>query len=51
MGKNAVGPLKVLCHSIGEYQGQKAGMGCLVSRGRWKWIGIFGVETRLVDNI
>jgi hypothetical protein len=30
----ALGPVKVLCPSIGECQGQEAGMGELVSRGR-----------------
>jgi hypothetical protein len=33
MGEEALGPVKVLCPSIGECQGQEAGG--LVSRGRW----------------
>jgi hypothetical protein len=35
MGGEALGPVKVLCPSIGECQGQKAGVGGL-SRGRGK---------------
>jgi hypothetical protein len=34
MGGQALGPVKVLCPSIGECQGQEAGVGGLVSRGR-----------------
>jgi hypothetical protein len=34
MGGEAFGPVKVLCPSIGECQGQEAGVGGLVSRGR-----------------
>ena len=34
MGGEAVGPVKVLCHSIGECQGQEVGMGGLRSRER-----------------
>jgi hypothetical protein len=30
----ALGPVKVLCPSVGECQGQEAGMGGLVSRGK-----------------
>jgi hypothetical protein len=33
MGGEALGPVKVLCLSIGECQGQEAGMGGLVSMG------------------
>ena len=33
MGGEALGPVKVLCPSIGECQGQEAGVGGLVSRG------------------
>jgi hypothetical protein len=32
MGGEALGPVKVLCPSIGECQGQKAEMGGLVNR-------------------
>jgi hypothetical protein len=34
MGEEALGPVKVLCPSIGECQGQEAGVGGLVSIGR-----------------
>jgi hypothetical protein len=34
MGEEALGPVKVICPSIGECQGQEAGVGGLVSRGR-----------------
>ena len=33
-GGEALGPVKVLCPSIGEWQGQEAGVGGLVSRDR-----------------
>jgi hypothetical protein len=33
MGGEALGPVKVLCPSIGECQGQKAGVGGSGSRG------------------
>jgi hypothetical protein len=33
MGGEAVDPVKVLCPSAGDCQGQKAGVGGLVSRG------------------
>jgi hypothetical protein len=34
MGGEALGPVKVLCPSVGKCQGQEAGVGVLVSRGR-----------------
>jgi hypothetical protein len=34
MGGQALGPLKALCPSVGECQGQESGVGGLVSRGR-----------------
>jgi hypothetical protein len=34
MGEEAFGPVKVICPSIGEFQGQEAGAGGLGSRGR-----------------
>jgi hypothetical protein len=34
MGGDALGPVKALCPSVGEYQGQEAGVGGLVSRMR-----------------
>jgi hypothetical protein len=51
MGGEALGPVKVLCPSIGDYQSQEAGVGGLVSRGRGEGIGGFGGETRKGDNI
>jgi hypothetical protein len=33
MGGESLGPMKALCHSVGECQGQEAGVGGLVSRG------------------
>jgi hypothetical protein len=50
MGGEALGPLKVLCPSIGEYQGQEAGVGGLGNRGR-EGIGDFQRGTRKEDNI
>jgi hypothetical protein len=44
-------PVKVLCPSIGECQGQEAGVGRLVSRGRGERIGDFRGETRKGNNI
>jgi hypothetical protein len=41
MGGEALSPVKVLCPSIGECQGQEAGVGGLVSRGRGLGIGGF----------
>jgi hypothetical protein len=40
-GEN-LGPVKVLCPSIGECQGQEALLGGLGSRGREEGIGDFG---------
>jgi hypothetical protein len=34
MGGDALGPVKVLCPSIGEFQGQEVGVGGLGSRRR-----------------
>ena len=49
----ALGPVKALCPSVGECQGQEAGVGGLVSRGRGKGKGegVFRGETRKWDNI
>jgi hypothetical protein len=33
MGGEALGPVKALCPSVGEYQGPQLGVGGLVSRG------------------
>jgi hypothetical protein len=41
MGGEALGLVKILCPSIGECQGQEAGVGGLVSRGRREGIGNF----------
>ena len=41
MGGEAFGPVKALSPSVGECQGQEAGMGKLVSRGRGEGIGNF----------
>ena len=51
MGGEALAPVKPLCPSIGERQGQEVGVGRLVSRGRGEGIGVFGEETREEDNI
>jgi hypothetical protein len=39
MGGKALGPVKALCPSVGECQGQKTGLCGLVSRGRGQGIG------------
>jgi hypothetical protein len=41
MGGEALGPVKVLCPTIGECLGQEAGVGGLGSRGRVERIGDF----------
>jgi hypothetical protein len=41
MGGEALGPVKVLCPSIGECQVKEVGVGGLVSRGRGEGIGDF----------
>jgi hypothetical protein len=41
MGEEALNPVKVLRPSIGEYQGQEAGVGELVSMGGGEEIGGF----------
>jgi hypothetical protein len=41
MGGEALGPVKALCPSIGEFQGQEVGVGGLVTRGRGEGIGSF----------
>jgi hypothetical protein len=51
MGGEDLGLIKVLCPSVGVCQGQKTGVGGLVSRGRGKGIGGFRGETRKGDNI
>ena len=53
MGGDALGPVKVLRPSVGECQGQEAGVGVLVSRGKGERIrgGGFRRETRRRYNI
>ena len=46
MEGEALGPVKVLCPSIGECLGQEAGVGRLGNRRRGERIGIFGGDTR-----
>jgi hypothetical protein len=41
MGGEALGPVNVLCPSIGECQDQEAEVGGLVSRGKMEGIGDF----------
>jgi hypothetical protein len=41
MGEEDLGLVKVLCPSIGECQGQEAGVGGLASRGKGEEIGNF----------
>ena len=41
MGGEALGPVKALCPSVGEFQDRETGVGGLVSRGRGKGIGSF----------
>jgi hypothetical protein len=36
MGGEVLGTVKVVCPSVGEWQGQEVGMGVLGSRGRGK---------------
>jgi hypothetical protein len=52
MGGEVLGPVKVLCPSIGECQGQESGVGGLGSRGSGEGIGDFWrEESRKGDNI
>ena len=49
MGGEALGPVKALCPSVGEGQGQEAGVDELVSRGRGEGMGVFrdgGIQER-----
>jgi hypothetical protein len=41
MRGEALGPVKALCSSVGECQGQEAGVDRLLSRGRREGIGNF----------
>jgi hypothetical protein len=51
MGGEVLGPVKFLCPSIGECQGQETGMGGLMSRGRGRGQGVFRGETKKGANI
>ena len=53
MGREVLGPVRALCPSVGDFQGQEVGVSGLVSRGRWEGIERvgFGGETRKGDNI
>jgi hypothetical protein len=46
MGGEALSPMKALCPSVGECQGQEAGVGGLVSRSRAEGIGGGGSEEK-----
>jgi hypothetical protein len=50
MGGEALGPVKVLCPSIGEGLDQEAGVGGKQRERGEDW-GFFGGETRKGDNI
>ena len=41
MGEKALSPVKAVCPSVWECQGQEVGVGALESRGRGKEIGDF----------
>jgi hypothetical protein len=51
MGRETLGPVKDLCPSAGECQGQDAGRSGLGSRGSGEGMGAFREETRKGDNI
>jgi hypothetical protein len=52
MGGEAIVPMKALCSSVGESQGQEAGVVGLESKGWWRGgEGVFGGEIRKGDNI
>jgi hypothetical protein len=51
MGGEALGLVMVLCPSVGECQGQEAGVDGLMSRGRGEGIWDFRGKTRKRDNI
>ena len=51
MGEEALGPVKVLCPSIGERQGCETGVGGLVNMGRGRRWRVFGGGTRKGDSI
>jgi hypothetical protein len=51
MGGEALGPVKVIWSSIGDWHGQELGVGGLLSMGKGEWIGDFRGETRKGDTI
>ena len=51
MGGEALGPVKVLFPSIGEYQGREAGVGRLMNRGRGGDKGFLEGELRKGNSI
>jgi hypothetical protein len=51
MGEEALGPMKILCPSIGECQGQEEGVVDWGAGGGGRGYGIFGEETRKGDGI
>jgi hypothetical protein len=50
MGGVALGSVKALCPSVGEWQGQEAGVGGLEQQGRREGIGVF-LEGKLGKEI
>ena len=46
MGEEALDPVKVLCPSIGECQGQEAGCAWVGEQGEGEGIGYFQEDTR-----
>ena len=52
MGGEALGPMKVLCPSVGECQGQEVGLGWVGEQGgRGRGKGVFGGEIKKGENI
>jgi hypothetical protein len=51
MGGEFLGPVKAVCPSVGECQGQEVGVDRLVSREGGMEEGVFEGETRKGDNI
>jgi len=50
-GGEALGPVKALCPSVVECQGQEAAVGGFVSMGRGRRYCVFGGEMRKEDDI
>jgi hypothetical protein len=52
MGGEDLGLVKIICPTIGEFQGHEAGVGGMGNRGEGRgYSGIFGEETRKGDSI